>query len=310
MTVDKHAWPLAQLGEALAEAGRRMGQVVTAPGSPPRLCATDADALAAWLNEAAPAVGIEAQAVETGYAQVETLLRHSPPVLIRLPVPDPLLLLPGDTFLLLIKRRGDRLLVLGPTGKSHWVATTAVHARLCAHHEAPLLAGIDDFLSEAKVADQRRGQVRTALLGEQLAPVRLTDCWLLRRSPTASLWEQLRQHRLFGSVAAIFGVEILSQFLLILAWALIGRGALQGSFEWGWLWAWALLFLTLIPVQSLVTWTQQRLSLQRTTVLRQHLLYGALQHGSGTGAPRRGGLLFRPGAGCGGPGKPGTFRGL
>jgi len=273
MSLDDRAWPLSQLGEAIAEMGQLSKLVPTAasPGSPPPVCRTEPDALAVWIEQAAACTGLEAAPVEASYAQVEALLRQSSPAIFRLPA------IGGGPFLALLGCRGERLRLLGPDGKLHWVRIAEVRDRLCADWEAPLLAGIDALLNDAEIVESRREQVRTALLGEQLADSHLTDCWLLRSAPSASLWGQIRQSRLLTSLAIAFSADAFYQLLLVVSWVMIGQGALQGHFEWSWLWAWALLLLSMIPVQSLVTWAQQRLALDGTLLLRQRLLYGALR---------------------------------
>lgn len=278
MTVDEYAWPIPQLGEALAELGQRAGLVSMAasPGSPPPICHTDPDALVTWLEQAAASAKLEAGPVETPYAQIVTLLRHSAPALLRLPPAESPWQTFGGCFLALMGSQGERLHLLGPDGKTHWVTLEEVRSRLCSHWERPLLAGIDEVLAEAKIIESRQPKVRAALLKEQLADVHLTGCWLLRSAPAASLWEQVRQSRIRGSLLLAFGADAIYQLLMVASWAMIGQGALQGHFEWSWLWAWALLLLSMIPVQSLVTWAQQQLALDGTLLLRQRLLYGAV----------------------------------
>ncbi len=279
MTVDEYTWPLSQLGEAIAELGQRAGLVSAAgfPGSPPQVCHTDPDALAIWLGQIAAGLGLETESVETSYPDIEALLRHGPPALLRLPETDP-----GESsgrggFLALVGSRGDRLHLLGPDGKSHWVAVSALRQHLCDPWEAPLAVGIDALLVAANIPAERREKVRGALLTEQLADQHLTDCWLLRTSPGTSLWQQIRQSHLLRSLTVAFSANIFYQVLLLFSWGMIGQGALQGHFEWTWLWAWALLLLSMIPVQLLIAWAQQRLTLEGTLLLRQRLLYGALR---------------------------------
>lgn len=278
MSLDDWAWPVSRLGDAIAEMGQRAGLVSTAasPGSPPPICHTNSDALAAWLEQAAASARLESGPVETPYPQIVTLLRHSAPALLRLPPAETPWQTAGGSFLALLGSRGERLRLLAPDGKSHWVPLEEVRSRLCSHWEAPLLAGIDSVLAEAKIAGERQPKVRAALLNEQLADVHLTGCWLLRSAPAASLWDQVRQSRIRGSLLLAFGADAFYQLLMVTSWAMIGQGALQGHFEWSWLWAWALLLLSMIPVQSLVTWAQQQLTLEGTLLLRQRLLYGAL----------------------------------
>lgn len=280
MTLDDWAWPLSQLGEAIAEMGRRTGLSVMAaalPGSPPLRCATDPSALADWLDQSAAGLGLEVEAVEISYSRIETLLRYSAPALVRLPDTGASVRASGGAFLVWLGSRGERLRMLGPDGKTHWVAVEEVRLRLCGHWEAPLLAGIDRLLNDAEIPENRRESVCAALLNEQLADAHLSDCWLLRTSPSAGVWDQIRQSRVLHSLGLAFAADALYQILLLVSWAMIGQGALQGHFEWAWLWAWALLLFSLIPIQALVSWAQQRLMLEGTLLLRQRLLYGALR---------------------------------
>ena len=46
------------------------------------------------------------------------------------------------------------------------------------------------------------------------------------------------------------------QGLSILAWWMIGRGALSGNLDRGWLLAWALILLTMVPIRVLAAWWQ------------------------------------------------------
>lgn len=87
--------------------------------------------------------------METSYTRIETLLRRSPPALLRIATSDAALQSAGGLFLALLGSRGERLRLLGPDGKTHWVAVEAVRLRLCGDWEAPLLAGIDALLDEA-----------------------------------------------------------------------------------------------------------------------------------------------------------------
>lgn len=279
MTLDEYAWPISQLGDILVELGQRAGlvRIASSPGNPPQISHTDPRNLAIWLEQAAASVGLETSSVETPYAQVGALLRHSPPALLRLPTVGSVGIASEGRFLALLGSRGERLHLLDPGGKSQWVPIQEVLTRLFGHWETPLLVGIDGLLAEADIVEGRRPKVRAALLREQLVNAYLTDCWLLRSAPSTSLWEQAKHSKLPGSLALAFGADAFYQLLLLLSWAMIGQGALQGHFEWTWMWAWALILVSMIPVQSLVTWAQQRLALDGTLLLRQRLLYGALR---------------------------------
>ena len=72
-------------------------------------------------------------------------------------------------------------------------------------------------------------------------------------------------------------MHTLQYLLWLLAWWVIGQGALQGRFDTGSLLAWALLLLTLIPCRLLATWWQGRLAIGAAGLLKQWLLEGALR---------------------------------
>lgn len=274
---DKTTWPLEQLGEALASLGRRAGllpRTVASPAAPPWRCQEDAGALAHWLDLAAGGLGLEAEPVETNYADLESLLRHAGPLLLRLPEDEDQ---EKPLFLALLRAQGKHLLLLGVDGRLHRVPLRQVHALLGHPLEAPFIGEFDTLLAETGIAAERRAGVRTALLRERLHSIPIGDCWLLRLSPAADPWLQIRHSRLLRPLGLLFAAEATRQLLLVLAWAVIGRGALTGHFEWVWLWLWALLLLSMLPLKAVVSWAQNRFNLEGTSLLRQRLLHGALQ---------------------------------
>jgi ATP-binding cassette subfamily B protein len=152
-----------------------------------------------------------------------------------------------------------------------------VRAAFCYDIEMPRLARIDRLLAEASVPPERRAQVAKTILREQLGSARVGGGWLLRLSPGVNIWKQARHALLFHPVAILFGAHIVQQLLRVLAWWVIGRGALQGHFDRAWLVAWALILLTAIPFQVLVSWAQSLLAIGAGGLFKQRLLYGTLQ---------------------------------
>src|SRR5262245_58695557 len=61
------------------------------------------------------------------------------------------------------------------------------------------------------------------------------------------------------------------------AWGLLGRGALNGQFDYAWMTAWALLLLTAIPFQLSAEWAQGRFAVEAGARLKNRLLFGALR---------------------------------
>src|SRR5262245_58632784 len=78
------AWPADRLGEVIEALGRRLrpdGHGLDGT-SPPGLAD---ESLGVWIEAAATWLGLVAEPVEVGYGEVDLLLAHSGPALIRLP---------------------------------------------------------------------------------------------------------------------------------------------------------------------------------------------------------------------------------
>src|SRR5262249_10257427 len=79
------------------------------------------------------------------------------------------------------------------------------------------------------------------------------------------------------SLAILFGLRLIHYALLMTAWGVLGRGALNGRLDRDWLIAWALLLLTSVPFHLLAEWTQGRFAVEAGARLKGRLLFGALR---------------------------------
>src|SRR5262245_47307258 len=271
--LDTLSWPVSRLGEAIEALAHKSG---LAPRSvelrrPPLGLAQDgAEPLNRWIASAAGSLGLEAEPVTVPYAESAWLVQHAGPGLLRIPYA-------GEARFLTLLSGGQQVSVLGPDHTVHRVRPEVIRAVLCGASEAPLMAGLDHVLAAAGVPLRRRQRARAAILREQLGATWITGCWRLRLPGSASLWRQACRARLPQRLFALIGVHTVQYFLWLLAWWVIGRGAFQGRFDMAGLLAWALLLLTLIPCRLLSTWLQGRLAINAGGLLKQRLLYGALQ---------------------------------
>jgi ATP-binding cassette, subfamily B, bacterial len=133
------------------------------------------------------------------------------------------------------------------------------------------------LLEQAGVAAQRRERARRVLLDQRLGTVQIGGCWLLRLSPAAGVWVQLRHARIPGLLAGLGIAHTLRQGLQILGWWLIAEGALSGRIDTVWLSAWGLVLLTSVPFELLTIWNQSRVTIGVGQLLKQRLLFGSLQ---------------------------------
>jgi ATP-binding cassette, subfamily B, bacterial len=274
--LDRLAWPAAVAGDALAalarEAGLPAGSTAEAelPPVPERAAEAGGAALSRWIEAAAAWLGLEVEAVESSYGEVEAMVRGAGPALLALPGDRPRLL-----CLLRPARRGA-IELLGPDLARHPVPVDAVRDALC----APLDTRggrLDGVLERAGIASARRSRVRGRLLRQLLGAARVDGCWLLRLPPGAPFVDQLRQERLPRQLAAFVAVHVANLLVTLGAWAMVGRGALGGRLDPSWLVAWALLLLTTVPLTLAMRWTRGLFSIGVGRVLKSRLLAGALQ---------------------------------
>jgi len=272
--LDTLAWPTSRLGEALAAVARQCGwrlRGVEIPVCPEARGQDSAEALGEWLEKAAAWLGLEAEPVAVPYAEVEALIRGAGPALIHLPATEK----PG--FLVLLGRQRRRVTLLGPDLRAHRVAVEIVRTALCQAVEAPLLSEVEQVLEIVGVAGRRRARARRTILRERLSAERLGGCWVLRLPAGASFWQQLRQAHLPRRLLGLLGAYATQYLCWLLAWWLVGQGALQGRLDPAWLVAWGLLLLTLIPLRLWSTWMQGRFAIGVGGLLKPRLLAGALR---------------------------------
>ncbi len=260
--------------ELLARKARLLPQPVRLPVPPADLRTTDPAALAQWVNLVASHLGIEAEPVESTYADADRFVRRVAPAILYLP--------PGAAhqssgFLAVLKSRNERVTLLAPDFSEQRVSARALGRAFCAPLEAARRPLLDALLDRAGVAAAQRARVATTILAEQLSAARLEGGWLLRLSPAASVWQHARQARLVQPLLAIVGGDLIRQVLVLVTWLIIGRSVFKGDFDSAWLWAWALLLFTGIPLQLLITHAQGQLATGLSSIFKARLLYGTLK---------------------------------
>ena len=223
-----------------------------------------------WIHDNATWYGLEAEHVDVTYDIVDQMLQQIGPALLEIPgngKPQFLVLLGDD----------KPVSVLAPDLSTKKVSPSWVRSRLVESLEEPLSREVQPLIELAGIPQQRRERARAALIRERLRNKSVTSFWKLRIPPGASFAHQLRQakipSRFLGLILAYLG----EYALWILSWWLVGKGALEGTFDSGWLLAWALLLLTIVPFRLLSTWLQGVVSIGVAALLKRRLLYGALR---------------------------------
>ena len=266
-----HAWSAPRWHEALSILARKAGFLSNASEPLPAYQGKVEDGrIEQWLDLAGQKIGLESEAVTLPYAELESGLRRIGPALVRLP---------GETPGLLAVLKGGKhwIEVVTPEHTIRRIPSRQLRDALAQELEASVAPALQELLDAAGIAQERRAAVTGAVLREQLGPKQIGGCWLLRLSPGDDFLKQLRHARLPRGLGVALGASVAAQFLFVLAWWVIGEGALAGHFEWAWMWAWGLLLFSMIPLQLLNTWAQGAVSLGLGRLLKQRLLYGILQ---------------------------------
>lgn len=258
------AWPFERLGEALEALARRAG-VTPRQDDPPHPPGTLSPELyTQWIEAASGWLGLETEAVELLYGDLDRHIRTAGPALFALP---------NRTFAVLLE--DGRL--LAPDLSTHRIDRTTLHSGIAQDAEASLETEIAGLLASAGIPRRRYSKVRTAITRELLRDTRLGVFWTIRMPPGASAWPIVRRANLPWRIAALTCSHAAEYLLWIGSWWLVGLGALQGRFDPGWLIAWALLLLTMVPLRAVTVWLQGVTALVGGGLLKERLLFGALR---------------------------------
>jgi ATP-binding cassette subfamily B protein len=275
MTLISASWPACRLGEAIdhlarqSRLGSRRDQIDPIPSD----AAADPDRLGIWIEAAAARMGLEAEEVDSAYAETSDLLVRSGPALFRMPGSrDP-------HFLAILRGDSRHATLLAPDLSQPAQPLEDIRAALCAEVEGPVAAQATAVLDAAAIRGRRRRLARQAVLREMLCDARVGHCWLLRPAGGAGLLAQAREARLPRLLAILLAAQAAATVLFLLSWWLLGNMTLGGQLEMGWLLAWLLLLITVIPFRVVAAAAEGLVALRAGAVLKRHLLRGALRLG-------------------------------
>ena len=269
------SWPVARMGEAIEALARQSGLVrsmhKTLP-SPEALGTLDDAGLMQWVDAAADVFNLEVEPVDVIYSELQSFLKNGGPVIIRLSIPDQ-----EHRYLALLKSSRRTAAFITPDFSIRRVSLREVRAALSHHLEGPFLAYTEEMLSQSGVPQERRSRTRNIIMQEMLGQQRMNLGWLLRLSPGAGLWSQLRHYGIPRLLTTILAVVIIEQLLQIGAWWMVGISVFAGYFDWSLLLAWGLILLTTVPFQVLLIDVQGRIVISIGAYLKKRLLAGTLK---------------------------------
>ncbi|WP_394845118.1 ABC transporter ATP-binding protein/permease [Pendulispora brunnea] len=255
-------WPSSRAGEALES-------IVRVAGRPARTFLPGH----ASLEDAARELGLEAEPLSVRYGDIDVLLGTSAPALLRIAGASPS---DEHQLIALLDANTKRAHIVTPDHTVRTVALATLRDALYGHAEGVHGARIEGILARTPLSSRDRTRARAALLREQVRELPLDAGWALRISPATPFLDQLRSAGVIRMLRATTIAHAVSFALSLLAWWVIGRGALSGHLDRGWLYAWALVLATLVPIRVLTAWWQGIASVRAGLLLKQRMLLGAL----------------------------------
>jgi ATP-binding cassette subfamily B protein len=274
-------WRANLLGEALDALLSHNGLGGSARPAPEPSAAALASAhtLERWIEDVAALRGVEAEHVESTYAELPRLLRGSGPALLRVPglelEQDPVDAEPRG-FLALAGASRNRIKLLAPDLSVHELPAALVLSAFCGGALEEEARVTDRVLAESGLPPPRRAAIREHLLRERFGALRLGGCFLLREAPHGSFVRSF-----IRSVARPLTTLVVSHCceyaLWLFSWWLLGRGVFDGYLDRGWLLAWAFMLVAITPFRMVATSAQAKVSIGFGQLLKQRLLYGAFQ---------------------------------
>lgn len=274
-------WHTSRLAEAIELAARKSGfpthTASPMPIPPDHLSQADTTTLGYWLEGIASRLHLEIEPVIASYGEVEQFLRRGGPFLQYISLTQDEDTPPAHHFLVVLRGLGQRVLILAPDGTTRRVPFEMIKHALCHHLETPLLDEIEGLLDATQVPTERRERARKAVLQQRLGRQQLSSCWIIRLPPGEHAWSHVRLSYLPSHAIAIVILHLIRKILEVVAWWVIGWGALQGRFDWGLLWAWVLLLLTTIPLQIIENWLQNSFAIRAGSFFKQRIIQGTLR---------------------------------
>jgi ATP-binding cassette subfamily B protein len=265
------SWPTQRAAEALSALARAAGLPIRPTDPPMHRGEPSAKQMERWVERTATWLGLEAEPIDTSYAELDALLRGAGPVLICLDLPDG----GGTRFVALLEANARRAVLVGPGGRLS-VSLASLREAVVRSIVTPALAPVERMLDLAQVKPRSRAHAREAILRERIGVRRVGGFWILRRPASAPLLDQLRGVGAHRDGAALLVAHLLRYAIVVGSWWTIGRGVLQGHLDPGWMVAWGVLLVTQIPLHLLELRAQGRLSIEGASVLKRRLMQGAL----------------------------------
>ncbi|MDJ0840584.1 MAG: ABC transporter ATP-binding protein [Acidobacteriota bacterium] len=260
-------WPQDRLAEAtfaLARAAGLYPRTGVSPHSPHG--DDDWKEVNQHLEDIGEALDIRLQCTQLSWPTMEATLARCGPAVLRQDLGEEI------AYLTVLGANGKKLRVLDPAGGISTCLITDAARLIMPGKESRHITEIDRLLEEAEVPEKRRAAARHTMLADRMGINPLNVCWTLEMKPGKSVTSLLSHYKQWGSIRRILLGFVAAYVAGLVAWYLIGKGALEGRIDHGWLWPWALLVLFQGFIHVRLGWLQGHLSIQLGALIKRKLL--------------------------------------
>ncbi|KPA16365.1 ABC transporter, ATP-binding protein [Candidatus Magnetomorum sp. HK-1] len=264
-------WPINRLNEAANILVQRAGLVSESLSefAPPQNF--DNISLDCWFEDFTFQAGLESVSVESKYAQIEDMIIHAGPAIIRVfdQANQPY-------FFAILKGGWKRISIITPESKIIKIDLEIVKKFLCNNLEAPVKKSIEKLLDKTDISDVQKSSACKAMLFQKLSSKTIDGCWIISLSPGADLFKWLRQLRIPRYFFSMLGCEAIGNIMMIFSWLIIGKMIFQLNYNLELFTIWALLLLSVVPFKLYSQWCQCQISMNTGAFFKQRLLFGSM----------------------------------
>lgn len=265
-------WPQARLGELLAALSDQcsflnLNKEALTPLPSQSLSLDDIDH---YLNTGAQSCHADAQSLWVRYGEIEASIRSLQPGIVRLKHDD------DSIFFAVVRVSRTKVSIITPNLKLQKIDLYTLVRLLKGPLEKTLESSINKSVASLKLRPQKIKRVRQHLLQQRLSNEIIAGIWALRPAASAPFARLFKQAGLWRTLASLLATYAGFYLLWIVAWGVIGLGALNGHLDGGWLTLWGICLLTIIPTYMLFTWQSGKLSLNAGALIKRKLLQGIM----------------------------------
>lgn len=270
--LDSLLWPsssLHQLLHLLTESGYGIHHDVWLEQPPDDLVRPGALQLGRWIERSAKMLGLDAQAIEANYGQLERCLLNTGVALIRV-LGNP------SMFLGVVGSKNGQLSLLHPQGHQVKVPVAQVKKRLAAKLIEHAVEHVQLVRDEAGLTGQQADRLLDSLVDHEEGNRAIRGIWQLKHRQQQSLSYYVRSRAFIIPMVQFVMVQVIAYGMALASWAIIGISLLNNSIDGSVIIAWLLALFSMIALSGVGDYIAGKLTINFGIKLKQTLIGKAI----------------------------------